>query len=163
VSSRGRGLRDISPSRSQLKDLVVTTSLSGIELVRAGREPGIAPPWFLTNAAMIVEQAVDLADIVLFDTGPLLLTNEAVSRDPLDRHDAPRRAGRAVSYRQARDAIERLTRVGANVGGVALVGGEDTNRYGYYESPTKPPRTFPKAGSHPGGSSSTGRDVTAGS
>ena len=129
----GEGLRDLEdPYDQPLKDLVVTTSINGVDLVRSG-EPGIAPAWFLGHTDTILEQAVDLADVVLFDSGPLLLTNEALALIPsVESTLLVARAGK-VSFQQARDTLERLTRVGANVAGVSLVGAEGGGRYGYYE------------------------------
>jgi Mrp family chromosome partitioning ATPase/capsular polysaccharide biosynthesis protein len=132
----GEGLRDLEdPHERPLKDLVVTTSLQGIDLVRSG-EPGVAPPWFVSHSRAIVEQAVDLADVVVIDTGPVLLTNEALALIPAVDTTLLVARARKVSFGQARDTIERLTRVNANVAGIALIGGEGGSRYGYYE-PTK--------------------------
>ena len=129
----GKGLRELAdPYEEPLKDLVVATSLSGIQMVRSG-QPGIAPAWFVGHSASVIEQAVDLADVVLFDTGPLLLTNEALALIPeAETTLVVARSGR-VNRDQARDAVERLTRVGANVSGVALVG-TGAHGYGYYET-----------------------------
>jgi non-specific protein-tyrosine kinase len=133
----GEGLRDLEYAYERpLKDLVVATSFTDIKLVRSGVEAGTAPTWFVNHSRTIVEQAVDLADVVVFDTGPVLLTNEALALIPaVDTTLLVARAGK-VSFGQARDAIERLTRVSADVAGIALVGGEGSRRYGYYE-PTK--------------------------
>ncbi len=135
--SSGEGLRSITdPYEQPVKDLVVSTRLSGIQLVRAG-EPGIAPPWFVGHSRTIVEQAEELADVVLFDTGPLLLTNEALALIPaIDVTLLVARTGK-VSFSQARDAVEKLTRVGADVSGIALVGADGGRRYGYYETAGK--------------------------
>lgn len=134
----GKGLRDLEdPYEQPLKDLVVATSLRGVELVRAAGEPGIAPAWFISHSASIVEQAVELADVVIFDSGPLLLTNEALALIPsVETTLLVARAGK-ITFSQARDAVERLTRVSANVAGVALVGAEGNRRYGYYEPAPK--------------------------
>jgi len=132
----GEGLRNLEdPYERPLKDLVVATSLNDIELVRSG-EPGVAPPWFVNHSRAIVEQAVDLADVVVFDTGPVLLTNEALALIPAVDTTLLVARARKVSFGQARDTIERLTRVSADVAGIALIGGEGSRRYGYYE-PTK--------------------------
>ena len=136
----GEGLRDITdPHEQPLKDLVMATRLSGIELVRSGA-PGVAPPWFVGHSSMIVEQAEELADIVLFDTGPLLLTNEALALIPaVDTTLLITQAGK-VTFAQVRDTMERLSRVSADVSGVALVGRDGRRRYGYYETRYEPVR-----------------------
>ena len=144
----GEGLRDLGdPYEQPLKDLVVATSLNGIELVRSG-EPGIAPPWFVNHSRAIVEQAVDLADVVLFDTGPVLLTNEALTLIPAVDTTLLVARARKVSLAQARDTVERLTRVSADVAGVALIAGEGSRRYAYYE-PTKERDSGPASASGP--------------
>jgi capsular exopolysaccharide synthesis family protein len=127
------GLRDLKdPYEQPLKDLIVPTVFDDVELVGAG-SPGIAPPWFLGHAQTIVEQATDIADVVLLDTGPLLLTNEASALTPfVDTLLLVARSGR-FNRAQARDSVQRLTRVGANVGGVVLIGSDPSKRYGYYE------------------------------
>ena len=138
--SGGEGLRDITdPHEQPLKDLVMATRLSGIELVRSGA-PGVAPPWFVGHSSTIVEQAEELADIVLFDTGPLLLTNEALALIPaVDTTLLITQAGK-VTFAQVRDTMERLSRVSADVSGVALVGSDGRRRYGYYETRYEPVR-----------------------
>lgn len=128
----GEGLRDLEqPYERPLKDLVVATSLRDVKLVRSG-EPGIAPPWFVNDSRAIVDQAMELADVVVIDTGPVLLTNEALALIPAVDTTLLVARARKVSFGQARDAIERLTRVSADVAGIALIGGEGNRRYGYY-------------------------------
>ena len=130
----GKGLRELTdPFEEPLKDLMVNTGIPGVQLVRAGR-PGVAPPWFLEHSDRIIEQANDLADVVVFDTGPILLTNEALALIPsVESTLLIVRAGKPT-FSQARDSLERLTRVGANVSGIALVGAKGGTRYGYYSS-----------------------------
>jgi hypothetical protein len=130
----GDGLREQAiPDEKPLEDLVVGTAVDGVRLVRSGR-PGIAPSWFLTRSVTIVDQAVELADIVLFDTGPLPLTHEAETLIPnVDCTLLVTKGGR-LTWDAAREAMKRLTRVRASVAGVVLVGGEGVRRYGYYES-----------------------------
>jgi capsular exopolysaccharide synthesis family protein len=128
------GLHDIrDPYEEPLKDLVVSTAIPHVDLVPAGR-PGIAPPWFLGHSRSIVEQSLELADVVLFDSGPLLLTNEASALIPsVETSLVVVRSGR-VNTAQARDTVERLTRVSANVAGIVLIGPSVRRRYGYYQT-----------------------------
>jgi capsular exopolysaccharide synthesis family protein len=130
---RGTGLRNLpDPYGKPLKDFVVATAIEGVALVRSG-EPGIAPPWFLAHSATIVEQAVDLADVVLIDTGPMLLTNEATALIPsVDAVLLVNRSGR-VTFMRARETVEQLTRIGANVAGIVMMDVRGQRRYGYYE------------------------------
>lgn len=129
----GPGLRGLSRvGEKPLEELCVATSVDGVRLVPAG-EAGIAPSWFMTHSAELVAEACGLADVVLFDTGPLSLTNEAVTLVPaVDTAIVAVRANR-VTWSQARESVERLARVGANVAGLVFVGGDTPRRYGYYE------------------------------
>lgn len=129
----GPGLRELaSPTAGSLAGLVARTRFDGVSLVRAG-EPGLAPGWFLTDSSSVVEQAALLADIVVFDTGPLMVTNEAVSLIPsIDAVLLVNRAGK-LGKDQARRTTEQLSRVGAEVAGIVMVAGEGPRRYGYYE------------------------------
>lgn len=133
----GSGLREMQqPDEQPLANFVLATSVPYVGLVRAG-EPGVAPSWFLTNSSAIVEQAHGLADVVLFDTGPLTLTNEAAALVPhVDAVLLVSRAGR-LSTDQAHGAIEQLARLSAPVAGVVMVGSDAKRRYGYdYYEPT---------------------------
>jgi capsular exopolysaccharide synthesis family protein len=137
-AEEGRGLRDMrNPEEEPLKDLVVSTKVEGVTLVRSGK-PGIAPAWFLTHAKLMIEQATELADVVLFDTGPLPLTNEASTLVPVADSSLVVIRGSKLTRERARDTVERLARVGASVAGVVLVGAERSPRYGYYETKPEP-------------------------
>ena len=130
----GQGLREVTaPLAISLENLVVPTSVAGVGLVRAGR-PGVPPPWFLALGPTIVEQARELADVVILDTGPMTLTTEAATLVPtVDAALLVARAHR-VSRDQAWDTVEQLSRVQAQVSGVVLVGAEQPRRYGYYQA-----------------------------
>lgn len=134
----GRGLRDlVNPQARPLEELLVDTEVPGVQMVRSGRESGIAPAWFLSHSRTVVEQATGLADIVIFDAGPLMLTNEALSLIPsVETVVLVVRSGR-VTRDQAREAVERLTRVSANIAGVVLLGSGGARRYGYYQPAEK--------------------------
>jgi len=129
----GRGLRDLSDlSSASLEPLLQPTSVPGVALIRAG-EPGSSPGWFLAGAKQLVEMAKGLADVVVFDTGPLLATNEASALTPhVDAVLFVARCGR-TSREHARRGTEQLTRLHAMVAGIVLVGGGASRTYTYYE------------------------------
>jgi Mrp family chromosome partitioning ATPase len=112
--------------------VIATTDVPNLSLLRSG-SPGIAPSWFLVEADWIVEQVQEFADVVVIDSGPLLATNEAATLIPsVDAMLLVTRSGR-LSRQQAHRATEQLTRLGALVSGVVLVGAEGARKYGYYE------------------------------
>jgi capsular exopolysaccharide synthesis family protein len=140
----GPGLRDLGGvDAATLQELVVATEIAGISMVRSG-SAGIAPAWFLSSAQKLVTGADELADVVIFDTGPLGLTNEATALIPaVDATVLVDRAGR-VSVEQARRTVQELTRVGAKMAGVVLVGANSSRGYGYYAATDSSPGGSPK-------------------
>ena len=128
----GRGLRDIDdPHEPALQGLVAATSIEGVSMIPAG-EPGIAPAWFLHDVATFVDLARRLADVVILDTGPVTLTSEASALIPsVDAMVLVVRAGR-LTRGEARGIVEQLTRLGASMSGIVLVGTHGAKRYGYY-------------------------------
>jgi capsular exopolysaccharide synthesis family protein len=121
-------------NRQELAKAVVFTEVPNLALLRSGG-PGIAPSWFLNEAAWVVEQAREMADVVIVDTGPLLATIEAATLVPsADALLLVTRSGR-VSRTEARRTTEQLSRLGAMVCGVAVVGVERSETYGYYHRP----------------------------
>jgi capsular exopolysaccharide synthesis family protein len=133
----GAGLGErVSSELIGLADLALETSVPNVAVVRSG-PTGSAPAWFLAESKRVVEEAVELADLVLFDTGPLLATNEAGSLIPnVDVTLLVTRSGR-LPRGPARLATEQLTRLHATVAGVVLVGSEVSRRYGYYFEPIR--------------------------
>jgi capsular exopolysaccharide synthesis family protein len=129
----GPGLRELSELNGQeLSKAIVFTELPNLAMLRSG-SPGIAPAWFLSEADWVVNQARELADVVVIDSGPLLATNEAATLVPsVDTLLIVTRAGR-ISREQARRTTEQLSRVGATVSGVVVVGMDARRKYGYYE------------------------------
>lgn len=134
----GPGLRRLKHLRNEnLHDLCVGTRVDGVRLVPAG-EPGVAPAWFLTGSAELVRRARGLADVVLFDTGPLSLTNEAMTLVPaVDAAIIVVRANK-VTWPTARECIRRLASVRAKVAGLVFVGGDTPRRYEYYQPLEQP-------------------------
>ena len=137
----GPGLRDLADVRDRpMDELISATSVPNVMLVRSGTR-GVTPPWFRAQVGELVALAKKEADIVIFDTGPITLTNEASAIIPhVDTSILALRAGR-VANDQAFGTVEQLTQVGARVSGIVLIGSEGRRRYGYgYYAPEKPSR-----------------------
>ena len=129
----GPGLRELSELNGQeLAKAIVFTELPNLAMLRSG-SAGIAPSWFLTEADWVVEQARELADVVVIDSGPLLATNEAATLVPsVDVLLVVTKSGR-ISRAHARRTTEQHSRLGATVSGVVVVGTDGRRQYGYYE------------------------------
>ena len=129
----GPGLRELSELNGQeLAKAIVFTELPNLAVLRSG-SAGIAPSWFLSEADWIVEQARELADVIVIDSGPLLATNEAATLVPsVDALLLVTKSGR-ISHAHARRTTEQLSRLGATVSGVVVVGTDGRRQYGYYE------------------------------
>jgi capsular exopolysaccharide synthesis family protein len=130
----GPGLRDqVASEVTGLAGLVSPSAVENVDVIRSGR-PGLAPSWFTSDAANLVSEASKLADVVIFDTGPLLVTNEAAVLMPsMDAVLVVARSGK-TSWSSARQTTEQLTRLRATVAGVTLVGTNSTGTYGYYQA-----------------------------
>jgi capsular exopolysaccharide synthesis family protein len=129
----GPGLRELSELNGQeLAKAIVFTGLPNLAILRSG-SAGIAPSWFLSEADWVIEQARELADVVVIDSGPLLATNEAATLVPsVDTLLVVTKSGR-ISRAHARRTTEQLSRLGATVSGVVVVGTDGRRQYGYYE------------------------------
>jgi len=127
----GPGLRELaSIDERPIEDLATATIARNVAMVRSGTR-GVTPSWFMASAGELVRRCTDIADLVIFDTGPITLTNEASALlAHVDTSLVALRAGRAAPD-QARGTVEQLTQVGAHVSGLVLVGSEGRRRYGY--------------------------------
>ncbi len=118
-----------SPDLEMLKQ---ATAVPRVSLISAGAH-GVTLPWLVADGKRLVELTKELADVVIFDTGPLLATNEATALIPaIDAVLVVSRSGR-TPLEQARLTTEKLARLNADVAGIVLVGGEAARVYGYYE------------------------------
>jgi Mrp family chromosome partitioning ATPase len=142
----GPGLRELSHLHERpLRDLAAPSVAPNVAMIRSGSR-GVTPPWFGGDAAELVRVCTEMADFVIFDTGPITLTNEASALLPhTDTGLLVVRAGK-VATDQAHGTVERLTQVGASVSGIVLVGSEARRRYGYgyYSSEGRGEDTSPK-------------------
>jgi capsular exopolysaccharide synthesis family protein len=127
----GLGLRELAQiGERPLRDLASATIAPNVAMVRSGSR-GVTPPWFMREAKELVERCLEMADYVIFDTGPITLTNEASALLPhVDTALMVVRSGK-VATDQARGAIEQLTQVDARVSGIVLVSSNARHRYGY--------------------------------
>lgn len=134
------GLREaVGDPTSDLGELVRSTGHPNIELIPAGA-PGPPPAWFLARSGVIAHRARELADVVVFDTGSLVGTNEAVALMPsVDAVLVVNRSGRVPGDR-ARHATQRLTRIGADVSGIVVVGGPGSDASDVHEAFRRRPR-----------------------
>lgn len=119
----GSGMSELleSPEDQDLLSLSRPTAVPGVRLVTGGRgaDHSSALP---TRLAQIITEARDLADIVLIDTTPMLVANDAIDLMPtVDSVLVVARAGR-TTREQAERTVELLGRMRVPVSGVALIG-----------------------------------------
>jgi Mrp family chromosome partitioning ATPase len=131
VEAGRTGLRELTRvDERPLEELAAPTVAPNVAMVRSGSR-GVTPPWFMADAQSLVERCLAMADVAIFDTGPITLTNEASALLPhADTGLVVVRSGK-VAIDQARGAVEQLTQVDAHVSGLVLVGSEGRRRYGY--------------------------------
>jgi capsular exopolysaccharide synthesis family protein len=132
-AGQGRGLRsltDLEPG--SVASLAVPTAVPNVGLVRTGTA-GVAPPWLFLRASELLDQALDMAEVVVVDTGPLTQATEASALIPsVDAVLLVNRSGR-VTVAAVRRTIEQLTRLAAQVVGIVTISSEGQRRYGYQE------------------------------
>jgi capsular exopolysaccharide synthesis family protein len=121
------GLRELgSLDSGSLESVLRPSTFPNVALVPSGR-PGTAPLWFLETAAELVMEARKLGDVVIFDTGPLRVTNEAAALIPwVDSVLLVTRRGR-TRRSETRLAVEQLARLRATMVGVVFLGSERTH------------------------------------
>ena len=116
----GECLADDEPA--SLIDVVQPTVVEGVAIVTAGR-PVHSPGELVTRAGRVIAQARDLADVVIIDTGPLLVSSDAglarltpfadsIVGAPIGQDERRTRCGRATQLEG---------QLGASVQGVVLV------------------------------------------
>jgi capsular exopolysaccharide synthesis family protein len=120
----GPGLSDAlaqSEGEIHLEEFIRATSIPKVRVVTAGR-PVASPDELLTRIANVINAARQYADVVVVDTAPLLATDDASVLVPMaDDVVLICRAGR-TPVDAAERATELLTRLGASLDGVVIVG-----------------------------------------
>lgn len=134
--SDGPGLSDVlrgGPGAPTLTEVMRMTAVPGVAMVPSGTVSD-RPGELFGSRQHLIEEARELADVVLVDTAPLLLTNDAVELAPaVDAVIVVCRSGRTSNEASVR-ASEILARLGARVTGVALVAPPRTFSSAYYDS-----------------------------
>ena len=118
----GSGLSDMldSSQGQELLSLSRPTAVPGVRLVTGGRTDHTSA--LPMRMAQIVAEARTLADIVLIDTTPMLVANDAIDLMPsVDTVLLVARSGRTTKE-QAERTVELLARMRVPVSGVALIG-----------------------------------------
>lgn len=124
----GPGLSDLLHAGEGTQDLMALsrpTAIEGVRLVTAGT-PMELPPALPTRIAGILAEARGLADVVIVDSPPMLIGNDAMDLMPyVDTVLVSCRSGR-LTGEQAERASDLLARMRVPVAGVALVGARST-------------------------------------
>jgi capsular exopolysaccharide synthesis family protein len=142
----GPGLTDLLATDrgpTHLQDLIVDTSVPGVGLIHSGTPVDNPAELFTREGVRLLDEARDLADVVLIDTAPVLVVSDASELLPaVDAVILVCRVGRTT-----RDAAQRsaqlLARAGIPLLGVVLIGVTHRStdyytRYGYGSAPTGP-------------------------
>ncbi|GAA3181014.1 hypothetical protein GCM10010531_39000 [Blastococcus jejuensis] len=120
----GPGLSDLLHAGEGTQDLLALsrpTAVEGVRLVTAGTMVDL-PPALPTRIAGILAEARGLADVVIVDSPPMLIGNDAMDLMPyVDTILVSCRSGR-LTHDQADRASDLLARMRVPVAGVALVG-----------------------------------------
>lgn len=132
----GPGLSDVLIAGSRgpsLRDVMRTTAVPGVRMVTSGRAVD-NPSELFARGHDVIAAARDLAEVVILDTPPVLVINDAVELSPLaDAVVLVCRSGRTTAEEASR-ASELLLRLGAPLAGVVVVGSTEapTNKSSYY-------------------------------
>ncbi|HEX2028575.1 MAG TPA: polysaccharide biosynthesis tyrosine autokinase [Nitriliruptorales bacterium] len=129
------GLSDLLVGTVELRDVIVDVGVPNLRLMPAGNLPP-NPAELLASPVMagLRRQLEELAELVIYDTPPVLTVADALEVAPAAAHTLLVVDARGSGRRTVRAAVERLGAVGASVDGCVLnnldVG--DTY-YGYYD------------------------------
>lgn len=135
------GLTDLLASENRplrLADMVHATNVPGVSFVHSGTTVSNAAELIARRGGQILDEARELADIVILDTAPLLIVSDASELLPeVDAVIMVARAGRTTRD-GARRSFELLDRAGIPVLGVVLVGASSPmSYYGTYGQETE--------------------------
>lgn len=115
------GVSDVLAGDAHLEDAIVPTTTEGVSVVTSGT-PISKPAELFAHASRLIDPARDLFDVVIVDTPPVLATDDTSQIIPLvDNIVLVARVG-ATTEEAARRVGERLTRLGAPIAGVVLIG-----------------------------------------
>ncbi|MGY1739555.1 MULTISPECIES: nucleotide-binding protein [unclassified Blastococcus] len=134
----GPGLSDLIHAEADehhLPALVRPTAVEGVRLVTAGTMTD-EPPALPTRVAGLLADARELADVVIVDSSPMLVGNEAMDLMPyVDTVLLACRSGR-LTHDQAERTADLLARLRAPVVGAAFIGSRsaaiDSNPFGVH-------------------------------
>lgn len=141
-------LRGLDHHGPKLRDVMQATVVPGVSLTPHGTGMESFGD-VAASGRRLLDEARALADVVIVDTPPLLVTNDAVELIPgADTTVIVCRSNKTTkdAAMRSRDLLERL---GASVGGVVLIGADEpeSSRYGdyyrYRRSPAKPRSRWP--------------------
>ena len=154
------GLTDVldgGPTAPRLADVIKDSTIPGVRIATNG-SPLDNFGELAAAGRHVIDEARRLADIVLIDTAPVLVAHDATELIPaVDSVVVVCRSGRTTKEDAARTR-ELLTRLGATVAGVVLVGApeSDSSYATYYYSEPKSHRRhrLPRLGARRGSGSS---------
>lgn len=132
VSGDGPGLTDVLAGRVPLAECVVSTAIQNVRLVPRGTRASHTQT-LLDNGVTLLEQARELADVVIVDTAPVLMSSEtaqiAVQADQVVVVAWSRKTRRSSAVRCA-----ELLRTLTDITGVVVIGtpADAAGRYAYY-------------------------------
>jgi len=128
----GPGIHEVLTGQSSLDDVIVDTAVPGVRVVPAGAHPARSVGMTRALSPDLLDRARRRADVVLIDSGPLLLAPDATELAiSVDGVVLTCRAAKTTKDAAARTA-ELLERVEAPVIGVVLVGAPEAPLTAYY-------------------------------
>jgi capsular exopolysaccharide synthesis family protein len=134
VNGEGPSIVDVLADGVPLDDAARGTTLDDVRIVPSGG-PVANPGELFAHGEELVVPARHTAEVVLIDTPPVLATDDVSSMIPLvDDVVLVCRAG-STAFEAAARTSERLTRLGAPIAGVVIIGAQSVPTVrGYYRS-----------------------------
>lgn len=131
---RSVGLADVlsDGARTRLRDIVQETSVPGVSLITSGSSSR-HPAALLARVGSVIDEAASLADVVIIDSAPLLVANDATDIVPyVDSVLVVARAAKTTRPELERTS-EVLARLGVPVLGIVLQASRETSdKLAYY-------------------------------
>jgi capsular exopolysaccharide synthesis family protein len=135
-ADEGPGLSEVllgGARAPSLRQVMRPTQVPGVQVVTSGAAVD-NPSELFARGHDAIAAARDLADVIILDTPPVLVINDAIEISPIaDAVLLVCRSGR-TTMEEAGRASEVLTRVGAPLAGVVVIGSTEapTNKSSYY-------------------------------